>query len=424
VIMATKKDNEVFDLMVSDNTSVNLNGPLIDPPKLGENEVGNIRADRRTKGQTAVDEFYYDNQDKGATGFLRFAHETAVGLLGLPDMLVPGQPIKDQLVKPPNLGGDTQQERVTKVLDTAALVGSVYAPKAGMKISDFISGDKAIIGLTEDAMRWQRTWMAHPKAMERAIADVPTDIQKAMKSNIPLTAAQKESFEFWAKAENKYDLVAARQAVNKHNYEFDMKVIAEKGIINQPESGTLARAWTLGDNNQGAMRDNLKASLTQKIEINKPKFPHPSTKAGKEKIMSSAVHEADHISRGAMRHKSVDIDLIESVYRPRTKDYIKKHKQYTPGKYMRYRKNIQYLARPHEVKARIQSLRYKMGWKSFDDIPEGFTINEIPPEIRKTHSYRQLKGVIEEEKIADLMTKLSGALPLVGADLIAEKEDK
>jgi hypothetical protein len=36
----------------------------------------------------------------------------------------------------------------------------------------------------------------------------------------------------------------------------------------------------------------------------------------------------------------------------------------------------------------------------------------------------RLKAVIKEEKIADLMSKLSGALPLVGADLIAEKEDK
>jgi len=136
----------------------------------------------------------------------------------------------------------------------------------------------------------------------------------------------------------------------------------------------------------------------------------------RKKIVSTGVHEADHFSGGGI--SIYDRELIDESL-----NYAGKHmrgiskephhkwargKDFDPG----------YFVRDYEIHARIQQLRHKMGWESWNDIhaiaSEGKSF-KIPKHLKETEQYKDLNMGIEEKGIRDLMLKMSGFAPVTMA---------
>ena len=164
---------------------------------------------------------------------------------------------------------------------------------------------------------------------------------------------------------------------------------------------------------------------------------------GAEDVLSAGVHEADYIARGGfpryMARLKGEKDFKPLDFYPHNKEHQyahiaevftddisqisqaltkkAKHKFRWADRTGKPRKGARkfglgYYSNPWEVHARIAQLRHQIGWKTFDDVPVKILGGEdklvLPKEIKESWPYKGLKKVIKEDKIPELMIKLSG----------------
>ena len=294
--------------------------------------------------------------------------------------------------------------------------------------------DLALLESAKGGARWTRNWNRHPLVRERrGLSNVDSRLYK-LRENEEMAMQVLESHV--PKSQRKLYRKKREKYKNKK-----IKEISEQFDIEESELTRLERPYAVELYNKPKASEAGYANIAEgKIFLNKPKFKHDkwwSDKEGKwvdyKHARSVGVHEGDHLS---FRYSEHDSYLINNAMSDRGRkatieyyDYSADHFAHAIGRGPKptgYKpdKGIMggqvddplYLLRDHEIHARIMQLREKMGWKTFDDIPDYWMQNpdkvKLPKEIKESFEYKNLTQGLREDKIGELIVSMSGLAPV------------
>ena len=289
--------------------------------------------------------------------------------------------------------------------------------------------DLALIQSARGGARWTRNWNRHPLVRERrGLANTKQRLESMVKHD-EMTTKMLESHV--PKSQRKQ-----YQKMQENRRQKKIDELAEQVGREEAELTRLERPYDVELYDKPTATEAGYALVSEgKIALNKPKFKYDKWWSDKEEkyidysfARSVGVHEADHLS---FRHSDYDSELISEAMSERGRKATIEHYKhageyptpppgttgYKPDKgIMGGTDDPLYLVRDHEIHARIMQLREKMGWKSFDDIPEYWMQNpdkvKLPKEIKESFEYKNLTKGIREDKIGELIVTMSGFAPV------------